>query len=170
MYGNIGMQASSLCNSVRLMTISPNIWSTYVRLNLLRNIRLEEFMKVITNMLDEIYIEALYHGNVDGENSERAKQLICNIIIDLDITPVKRLLKALVLMVPDNKSNTDVIVPTLDLNEPNTAVQIYFQICKDNIFDRVLIDLIVKLMNEPLFNHLRTKRRPQEYTFLLLIW
>jgi nardilysin len=52
-----------------------------------------------------------------------------------------------------------VTVPSKDLESGNTAVEVYFQVGKDNIADRVVIDMLVHLMVEPLYSQLRTKEQ-----------
>ena len=156
-YVNTGMHAASLCSSVRLMCIRPNIWSSYSRLKALKNIRSDEFMEVIINLLGKVSIEALYHGNVDEKDAEAAKTLVSEVVRGLDKMPHKHHPEERVLMIPHHMKASPVVVPTLDLNEPNTAVEIYFQVGRDNISDRVLIDILVQMMYEPLYNQLRTK-------------
>lgn len=50
-------------------------------------------------------------------------------------------------------------MPTIDPQEPNTAVEVYFQVGKDNVLDRVLVDVLIQMMYEPLYDELRTKEQ-----------
>lgn len=44
-------------------------------------------------------------------------------------------------------------------NEPNNAVEIYYQVGPDDTRTRILIDLLTQIMYEPLFDQVRTKEQ-----------
>lgn len=60
---------------------------------------------------------------------------------------------------PLAKNPISVVLPSKDAESRNTAVEVYFQVGMDDIVDRVIIDLLSHLMNEPLYNQLRTKEQ-----------
>ena len=104
-------------------------------------------------------MEVLYHGNVDKADTEKAERLILKMVETSGgggLTQKKYPLQP-VTMLPQSLDAVCVSVPSKDPSEPNTAVEIYIQIGKDQIEDRVMIDLIAHLMDEPLFDQVRTK-------------
>lgn len=56
-----------------------------------------------------------------------------------------------------SKSTYEITGISKDPTQSNSAVEIYFQVGKDNVYDRVLVDLLIEIMNEPLYNQIRTK-------------
>jgi secreted Zn-dependent insulinase-like peptidase len=120
-------------------------------------------------------VEAFFHGNADTADAEHAKELILNMLnksckngtcIGL---PRKKYPAQSVLQIPFPKAlKSDptstpspwlITVPSKDPTEPNTAVEVYIQVGKDKLEDRVMIDLLVHMMDEPLYDHLRTREQ-----------
>jgi secreted Zn-dependent insulinase-like peptidase len=62
-----------------------------------------------------------------------------------------------VLCIPSVIQPTLVTVPSKDPEDPNTACETYIQCGKDNVRDRVLMDLLVHIMDEPIHDQIRTK-------------
>lgn len=116
-------------------------------------------MDVVSDLLKNLSIEALFIGNVDVNDAEAAKELITKAAVSSKGLPKNKHPKQEVLIVtPTNNANVhNVVVPTIDPQEPNTAVEVYIQCGKDDIKERVLLDLLVQIMYEPLFDQLRTK-------------
>ena len=110
-------------------------------------------------MLENVTIEALYHGNCDQADAKRASKAIMNALNANHIhgLPKEKYPYAPVTKVPLSKKNEVVVVPTKDKNDRNTAVEVYFQVGPDNIGERVLIDLLAQIMYEPLYDQVRTK-------------
>ena len=57
-----------------------------------------------------------------------------------------------------------IVVPTIDHKDPNTAVEVYFQLGKDdNSSDagrqRMLVNLLEQILEEPFYNRIRTKEQ-----------
>ena len=116
-----------------------------------------KFMQVLFNLFKNIKIEALYLGNVDSSDAEAAREIISKAAeSSTGMAKNKHPKQDVIVLHPKHEEN-HVIIPTLDPKEPNTAVEIYVQCGKDNIEERVLIDLLVQIMYEPLFDQLRTK-------------
>jgi len=158
-YGNAGMQASSLCSDVRLRCIRPTIWSAAAKAKAIENLSIPEFLKLTSSLLSMVSVEALYHGNVDRTDTKLAEELIIKVTAGSKSMPRSKYPVQHVMMVPKSKKNHEAIVPTIDPQEPNTAVEVYFQIGKDNVLDRVIVDVLVQMMYEPLYDELRTKEQ-----------
>lgn len=123
----------------------------------IKDITISKFMEVSSQLLKNLSIEALYLGNVDTNDAKAAIKLISNAAKSSKGIAKNKHPKQEVLIVTPKDEVHQIIVPTIDPKEPNTAVEIYIQCGKDNIEDRVIIDLLVQIMYEPLFDQLRTK-------------
>jgi nardilysin len=174
-YKNSCMSASDLSTNVRVRALRPTIWSAQERLESLRNIDVASFTKTTSAILGTMAVEAFFHGNADTADAEHAKELILNMLnksckngtcIGL---PRKKYPAQSVLQIPFPKAlKSDptstpspwlITVPSKDPTEPNTAVEVYIQVGKDKLEDRVMIDLLVHMMDEPLYDHLRTREQ-----------
>ena len=114
---------------------------------------------IYTAARKRISVDAFYHGNADSSDAKKASQIIseamtsnCNHVG----IPKKKLPTKFVIKAPLVTDHHRVIAPTLDTKDPNTAVEVYFQMGKDDLLNRVLIDLLAQVLDEPLFCQLRT--------------
>lgn len=117
------------------------------------------FSTVMSEILDRFAIDALYHGNVDRTDAEVAKSIVMKLVDESGGggLPRKKYPTEPVTKIPPSLTQGSVILPSKDRTEPNTAVEIYFQVGKDNLKERVIIDLLAHMMYEPLYDQIRTK-------------
>ena len=155
-YSNAGMKASKLCANVRLRCIRQTTWSSNAKRESIHNLTASLFMETVNEIMDQISIKALYHGNVSSKDAQDAKDMILSIAKHLKGMPLKKHPKQLVSVTPFGKENR-LCFPTVDPKDPNTAVEIYFQCGNDNMTDRVVVDVLMQIMDEPLYDELRTK-------------
>ena len=107
------------------------------------------------DLFKKISIEALFYGNVDKSDAVKAKDIISKSLEGLKTMPKKKHPKQEVRVAP--LSPMPVILPTINGKEPNTAVEIYFQVGQDNATDRSMLDLLCQMMYEPFYDQVRTK-------------
>lgn len=156
-YVNTGMKASSLCSDIRLRCLRPTIWSATAKAKAMKDITPDMFMKIISEVMSKVSAECLYHGNFDTKDAEDAKTMLLHITGALKAVPKKNVPKQEVLVTPP--ISRCIVTPTIDPQDPNTAIEVYFQCGKDDIIDRVTVDLLVEIMYEPLFDRVRTKEQ-----------
>ena len=158
-YANSGLKASKLSSDVRLRCLRGTTWSAFAKLKSLDGLTVEVFTKTINDVMSKLAVEAFYHGNVDKSDSDEAQRLIVKMVEDSGGggLPNGKYPRQPVTMLPQSIDAVVVSVPSKDTSEPNSAVEMYFQVGKDQIKDRVMIDLISHLMHEPLFDQVRTK-------------
>ena len=117
------------------------------------------FVEIASLVLEDVSLEALYHGNIDLPEAKMVAELIEGMVTSsgCGALPRKKLFYQYVSKLPLSEKPVLVCAPSKDLESGNTAVEIYFQIGKDSLADRVIIDMLIQLMNEPLYTQLRTK-------------
>lgn len=162
-YTNSGMYVSTLSNTLRQEAIRTRLWSSSQKYKALANITVPVFAKTVSSILETFAIECLLHGNVTYEDAKRAKDLIL-CMVEQDRGSVMRgglkrqkYPSLSVLRLPSVKNHTLITVPAKDPTEANTSVEVYVQIGKDNLKERVLIDVLVHIMEDPIFNQIRTR-------------
>ena len=109
--------------------------------------------------MSSVSAEVLYHGNVDKSDALHARDTILGC---LERSGGAKLSKKnypteLVAQLPLQLEPLQIVCPTKNAAEPNTAVEVYFQVGTDHLSQRVMIDLLTHMMNEPVFDQLRTK-------------
>ena len=162
-YANAGMDASGFATGLRLLCLRPSMKSAFSKMKALQGITIKEFVQVMNNLLMRISVNAFYHGNVNRSDADEASTVICELLTSRHVgIPKKKLSSQLVLKMKKSINHHQVIVPTIDKKDPNTAVEVYFQFCTDDnsshaIRQRVLVDLIELILEEPLYNQIRTK-------------
>eukprot|EP01082_Thalassiosira_pseudonana_P002309 g2198.t1 g2198 contig11:912012-915958(+) len=161
-YRNAGMEVSGFCTSLRILCLRSTMKSAFVKLKAMEGIDVATFTKVMNTLLKKISIDALYHGNVDRIDADIAAKLIHD-AMTRNCThvgiPKKNLPTKLVTMVKLSVEHHQIISPSIDPKDPNTAVEVYFQVSKDNVLNRVLVDLIAHILEEPLYCQIRTKEQ-----------
>jgi len=152
------MTASSLSNNVRLEAIRRRYWSANQKLESIAELTIDKFMEVSTALLKSFAIECFYHGNITSEDAKQAKELILA-MLDKSSTGLKRQKypSQAILKLPSVREHSTIIVPSKEPTETNTSVEVYLQIAKDNLEDRVMIDLLAHMMDDPIFDQIRTK-------------
>jgi len=110
-------------------------------------------------MLNEMFVEALYHGNCDKTDAEQASKLITEMLTSYNIKDLNRskFPSQHVSKIPMITMNEVLKVPTKDKDDKNVAVEAYFQVGPDNVEERILTDLLGQFMYEPLYDQVRTK-------------
>lgn len=131
----------------------------YFKLKALSTLDVPTFLTTVADLLRKIGLECLYHGNVDCSDAKVAKAEILRLIEASGGTEGlsrEEYPNLLVSKVP-NSADITVRCAAKDPKEPNRAVEVYFQVGKDNTLDRVLVDLLTEMMYEPLFDQVRTQ-------------
>jgi nardilysin len=158
-YKNSEMTSSGQASSIRMKALRPTVWSTNQKSRAIENIGVELFCHTIHDLFSQVSVESLLHGNFDRENADDVKTLILSLLKESGPCelPRKHYPPQSVLRIPTSKTPSVILVPSKDPQEPNTAVELYLQIGKDNLRERTMIDLLVHIMDEPMFDQLRTK-------------
>ena len=159
-YKNNGLVSSKMCKNLRVEALRATFWSAHSKLQALETLDVSTFAKEASHLLSSFATEVLYHGNVTEIEAKSARDMIQNILRDSGESPglsKKKYPPQTMLKIPLVKDPAPITVPSKEQHDPNTAVEVYFQVGKDNLQERVLIDLLMNMMDEPFFDQLRTK-------------
>lgn len=159
-YRNAGMEASSFVTGLRLLCLKPSTKSSFSKLKALQGISCDQFVNVINQALKKIAVEAYYHGNICRYGADQAAQMISEALTSHHLgLPKKKMPTNLVIKAKAAIDHHLVASPTVNPKDANTAVEVYFQIGKDELTNRVLTDLLEHILDEPFYNELRTKEQ-----------
>ena len=130
-------------------------------------IKLEKQEAYITS---ESRLDALYHGNVDRNDADRAltclrmlfeaeKQKIIQQQQQKSSSSNKLMIpRPCVVEMPRGRLNC-LVVPSHEPSEKTSAIQLYYQLCDDSPRNQALGECLELLLDEPLFDELRTKQQ-----------
>jgi nardilysin len=109
--------------------------------------------------MKSVSIEAFFHGNVGSADAKIAQESILDVLNSSGGGGLakKNYPKEPVIQIPSTAVVQLVTCPAKNPSEHNTAVEIYIQLGKDNLHDRVMTDFLAHIMYEPLYDQLRTK-------------
>ena len=154
---NSGMKASALSKGVRIRCLRANTQSANQKLKAVEHLTEKDFVETIASLLDKIGLECLYHGNVNIDDANRLKEGILQQLQDSETPGLQRKKYPAQLVTRIPESTSTLTVPNKDPTDPNTAVEIYIQVGKDNLPERVMLDVLSELLYEPMYDQIRTK-------------
>jgi len=158
---NSGMKAQKLGSSARVRCLCPGSFSSREKFKAIEHIDIPTFMNVVSSLLSKIGAEALFHGNVDKADATRAKNEIISLLEssngDRGSGGLAKKQYPTHLVLQLHAKAFSLTLAAKDPTETNAAVEVYFQVGRDNTHDRVMVDLLMEILHEPLYNQIRTK-------------
>nr|XP_027091269.1 nardilysin-like isoform X2 [Coffea arabica] len=158
---NTNMKPLSHSSYLRLQALCQSFWDVEQKLSLLNDLSLSDLRAFIPDLLSQLYIEGLCHGNILEEEAV----VISNIFksnFSVPALPVEMRHKECVMCLP---SGADLVrdIRVKNKLEKNSVVELYYQIepeLESGLTKlKALVDLFDEIVEEPLFNQLRTKEQ-----------
>ncbi|KAL7152177.1 hypothetical protein ABFS83_04G079600 [Erythranthe nasuta] len=158
---NTNMKPLSHSAYLRLQVLCQSFWDVEDKLCLLSDLSFADLKAFIPELLSQLYIEGLCHGNMLEEEAIQISEIFKS---NFPVKPLPYELrhKESVLCLP---SSADLVKDIRVKNnlETNSVVELYFQIEPEEgtelIKLKALTDLFDEIVEEPLFNQLRTKEQ-----------
>ncbi|KAJ4834406.1 hypothetical protein Tsubulata_007349 [Turnera subulata] len=158
---NVNMKPLSHSSYLRLQVLCKKFYDAEEKLSVLSELSLADLVAFIPELRSQLYIEGLCHGNL----LEQEAIDISNIFIknmSLPPLPVNMRHEEQVICLPFG-ANLVKDVYVKNKSETNSVLELYFQIEPDveseSIKMKALLDLFDEIVEEPLFNQLRTKEQ-----------
>ncbi|KAG5585506.1 hypothetical protein H5410_045940 [Solanum commersonii] len=158
---NTNMKPLNHSSYLRLQVLCQSFWDVEEKLFLLNDLTLSDLNFFIPELLSQLYIEGLCHGNLLEEEALNISKIFRS-NFSVQPLPFEMRHKEYVMCLP---TAADLIKDVRVKNklETNSVVELYFQIEPEEgtalIKLKAVIDLFDELVEEPLFNQLRTKEQ-----------
>ncbi|XP_009594332.1 nardilysin-like [Nicotiana tabacum] len=158
---NTNMKPLNHSSYLRLQVLCQSFWNVEEKLFLLNDLTLAELKAFIPELLSQLYIEGLCHGNLLEEEALNISNIFRS-NFSAQPLPSEMRHKEYVMCLP---AAADLVrdIRVKNKLETNSVVELYFQIEPEEdtslIKLKAVIDLFDELVEEPLFNQLRTKEQ-----------
>ncbi|KAM7259044.1 hypothetical protein ACFE04_014785 [Oxalis oulophora] len=157
---NTNMKPLSHSSYVRLQILCKSFYDVEEKLYILKDLSLADLKAFIPQLRSEMYIEGLCHGNLlQGEAVKVAKIFKSNFSAEPLSMEMRH--KEHITCFP-HAANLATDIRVKNQSETNSVVELYYQIepeGADSIKSKAMIDLFAEIVEEPLFNQLRTKEQ-----------
>ncbi|KAL7173019.1 hypothetical protein ACSBR2_032480 [Camellia fascicularis] len=158
---NTNMKPLNHSSYLRLQVLCQSFWDVDEKLCLLNDLSLADLKALIPELLSQVYIEGLCHGNLLEEEAINVSNIFRS-NFPVQPLPFEMRHKEYVMCLP---SGADLVrdVQVKNKLETNSVVELYFQIEPEVGLEitkfKALADLFDEIVDEPLFNQLRTKEQ-----------
>ncbi|CAK9817833.1 Nrdc [Anthophora plagiata] len=155
-YYNTFKKPNKLILDVRLSILMQVYWTAVDKHAAINSVKFNEFQNFIKYFTDHTYIKCLVQGNMTQEDvlknvHECVKILKCGSLLPNTMPQIR------VTEIPIGKHYCT--VKNLNDTDANSVVNNYYQSGITTVKLSILIDLLILLMEEPLFNQLRTQEQ-----------
>lgn len=158
---NSNMKPLSHSSYSRLQVLCESFYDVDEKLHYLNDLLLDDLTAFIPELRSQLYIEGLCHGNLTEEEAVSISNIF-KVNFPVNPLPIKSRHAERVICLPPN-ANLVRDVSVKNKLEKNSVVELYFQIEQDSGLEstklKALIDLFEEIVEEPLFNQLRTKEQ-----------
>ncbi|CAN7134639.1 unnamed protein product [Brassica rapa subsp. narinosa] len=157
---NTNMKPLNHSTYLRLQLLCKRIYDSEEKLSVLNDLSLTDLNNFIPEVRSQIFIEALCHGNLSEDEAVNISNIFKN-SLTVEPLPVKSRHGEQITRFPlSAKLVRDVNVK--NKSETNSVVELYYQIEPEEAKStrmKAVLDLFSEIIEEPLFNQLRTKEQ-----------
>lgn len=155
-YFNRSIKPSQMTKDIRLSILMPTFYTSLEKYEIVENITLEKLREFSLSYLDNLYIQGLVCGNITEKDAIKLGQNLVQ-ILRFNPIPKQHVLKKDVKQLPIGERCCR--VKSLNPDDTNTHITRYFQNGPGNLKHSVYIQLLMCIIEEPLFDTLRTKEQ-----------
>lgn len=155
-YNNSLIKPQYLTKDIRLGILENIRWPMYGKYNQLTSITLDNLKNFSIDLLKQMRIQAVIQGNV---TQETAHNVMNSILTNFNCTGIKNkeLIQSRTRRLPIGSKY--ILAKSLNQNDVNTVVCNFYQIGPCTLRTDCLLDLLLMIVEEPLFDILRTKEQ-----------
>uniref|UniRef100_A0A1J3GIJ4 Insulin-degrading enzyme n=1 Tax=Noccaea caerulescens TaxID=107243 RepID=A0A1J3GIJ4_NOCCA len=159
-FRNTNMKPLNHSTYLRLQLLCKRIYDSDEKLSVLNDLSLTDLNNFIPEVRSQIFIEALCHGNLSEDETVNIANIFKNSLTVEPLPSNCRHGEQITCFPPSAKLVRDVNVK--NKSETNSVVELYYQIEPEEAEStrlKAVLDLFHEIIEEPLFNQLRTKEQ-----------
>eukprot|EP00742_Colponemidia_sp_Colp-10_P005576 GILJ01005960.1.p1 GENE.GILJ01005960.1~~GILJ01005960.1.p1 ORF type:complete len:1056 (+),score=190.79 GILJ01005960.1:47-3214(+) len=158
---NSQMEPSKQANMLRLIALQHDTWHRDDLVTALESATVADLQSYINETLSCTLIDALFHGNVTEQETVNAVKRLEDILTTVGrVQPLNRehFTRSVGVQLPSNKEFV-LKVPARNPDNVNSVVQSYYQFYREDLKNRVIVDVFEQLIEEPWYDSLRTSQQ-----------
>lgn len=155
-YHNHLLKPRKYCKASRLQLLSERFWSELDKRPQLEEATHRSLQEFLAEFRGQLYVESLVQGNISAKEAKGLMEYFCS---TWEFNPLPKPLQ--VPRVAELPSNSVVRyqLANRDRDSPNTAIVEYYQCTFKTVRDQAISNLLMDVMQEPIFDQLRTKKQ-----------
>ncbi|EFA00999.2 Insulin-degrading enzyme-like Protein [Tribolium castaneum] len=155
-YYNCLLKPTSLAKDVRLDILVDNYNSLVDKYNVTHSLTFDDLKKFAESFIQNLFIMVLIQGNV---TKEHAINVVNNLVTSLNCKPIDphSYPKFRVGQIPNGENYC--VLESFNTNDSNSVVTNYYQSGPFSVKNSVIIEILMLIIQEPLFDTLRTKEQ-----------
>lgn len=156
-YVNTLLSVEALNNELRLSLIEENYWSACDKYEQLRSVTVEDVLLFYPKIFEEMRLKCLVQGNIDEAG---ARMIVTRILDQLKSKHVRdpSSIQSRSLIIPQVEPHT-IRIRGFNKDDINSALCQYYQLGREDLKQDCMLQLILMIMEEPLFDQLRTQKQ-----------
>ncbi|XP_010480372.1 PREDICTED: nardilysin-like [Camelina sativa] len=159
-FRNTNMKPLNHSTYLRLQLLCKRIYDSDEKLSVLNDLSLDDLNSFIPEVRSQIFIEALCHGNLSEDEAVNISNIFKNSLTVEPLPSKCRHGEQITRFPVSAKLVRDVSVK--NKSETNSVIELYYQIEPEEAQStrmKAMLDLFHEIIEEPLFNQLRTKEQ-----------
>lgn len=156
LYANQLLTVDALNDELRLGIIEEIHWSAFEKYQELDKITFENVIEFSGNVFKELKLKSLIQGNI---SEAAAIALVRNIAEKLKSGPVNKNINTINRSLQIPGTHSTIRVRGTNKRDENSALCHYYQIGPDSVKQSCKLQLLMMILEEPLFDQLRTKKQ-----------
>lgn len=157
-YANACSKTGFLARDIRMSILLDRHWTAIQKEEALNDISCESLKSFILQYLGSLFIQCLIQGNISKEEAIELSLIVKN-GLPCASAPIshENIPEIRVHQLPNGEKYC--VVQSFNVNDPNSIVTNYYQSGLGSIQESCVIEMLLMLMEEPLFDSLRTKQQ-----------
>lgn len=155
-YFNEFVKPSSLNNDLRFSVLVHNSWTNVEKYTAAESVTFLKLKDFVAEMLNNVYVQVLIQGNYNEKQALDVSDVLISSLPRKISVPANSI-RARVREIAVGKFSCS--VPSFNEDDTNSAVTNYYQSGPIDLKSSCILEIIMMLMQEPLFNILRTKKQ-----------
>ncbi|XP_046670211.1 nardilysin [Homalodisca vitripennis] len=155
-YSNSNLKTNFLVREVRMSILLENFWTALNKEEALEGVTLEKLKNFISQYFEKLYIQCLIQGNISKHEAIEFGELVKNELackpLSANTVPIIRVNE-----LPSGEKHC--VVQSFNTQDTNSVVTNYYQSGLGTIQESCVIEFLLMMMEEPIFDTLRTKQQ-----------
>lgn len=154
-YSNASLKAGNIARDVRMAILIDTFWTILDKKKALANLTMDKLNEFASQYFQELHIQCLVQGNVSKDEAFHFVEIVKNGLSC--VPPSSTIPEIRVHKLPSGEKHC--VVQSFNLEDVNSIVTNYYQSGLGTIQESCIIEMLLMLMEEPVFDSLRTNQQ-----------